>query len=169
MGLNDDYGDAPEWIDEPWAGFYVSDLEVPDTIDTSRVRQDIDGILADAWINGVTNAFSGDCPAVAGALARFFEAETLVWLVNRPGDPWPIHALVRIDGDIYDAGGRQSEADIRSYLSTHLEVEPDGVDLERHVDEHDSESFEIPDETAMAQSVIDERLVPVVRDGASWE
>lgn len=85
MSLPDDYGDAPDWADEPWAGFRATDLEMPGDISPPSTHREREDTIKRAWINGHFAAFTGDCPTVAGALARFFDADALVWLVNHPG------------------------------------------------------------------------------------
>lgn len=129
-------------------------------------------LIERAYINGFCAAFSGDCPAVAGALAHVFDADTLVWLVDQPEDVWPVHAYIRKDGRLYDAHGQRTRNDLRSLLESHVEAPgmsiPPDFDLDTHIDEHDPSDFEILDETGLAQSIIDERLVPAARGTKTW-
>ena len=166
MSLEDSYGEAPWYADESWAGFRAVDLTVPEDVAPPTDPNEIERVLEKAALQMYCNAFTGDCPAVAGALARFFDADALVWLVNNPGDPWPIHALVRKGEMVFDAKGERSREDLRQYLENNYD-DPDP--LEEHLEEHDPAEFEIVEETALAQQIIDERLVPVVRDGANWK
>lgn len=162
--MDDDYGDPPWYANEPWAGFKSTELELPDGISTPAT-EDISDVLSKAFINDHARPISGDCPAIAGALARVFDADALIWLVNEPGDLWPIHALVR-KGDVVSDGLRvRDTAFMEDYI--HRCVDEDAV-LEDHYEERDPESFEILDETAIAQSAIDDRLVPAIRGTKDW-
>lgn len=70
---------------------------------------------------------------------------------------------------MYDAYGPQTCESIREHLASTLDIDPDEVDLEGHVDEHDPVEFDILDETAMVQRIIDERLAPAARGEDFWD